>query len=224
MQETKLKAEKRTICGRKVKNLRKEGLIPANVYGKKTASVSISLKKEEFQKVFSDVGETGIVKLNIEGEKEKRLILIQNLQRDPLSGETLHVDLRQILLTEKISAKVPVALSGEAPAVQQKLGILIQTISEIEVEALPLDLPENFVVEVNKLANVGDQVLLKNLAFDRTKVKPSLEEETVLARIEPLAAEEKVEVPVAEKVPVEGEVPVEGAEPKTEEPKEDQEE
>ncbi|PIV00213.1 50S ribosomal protein L25 [Candidatus Shapirobacteria bacterium CG03_land_8_20_14_0_80_39_12] len=224
MQETKLKAEKRTICGRKVKNLRKEGLIPANVYGKKTASVSISLKKEEFQKVFSDVGETGIVKLNIEGEKEKRLILIQNLQRDPLSGETLHVDLRQILLTEKISAKVPVALSGEAPAVQQKLGILIQTISEIEVEALPLDLPENFVVEVNKLANVGDQVLLKNLAFDRTKVKPSLEEETVLARIEPLAAEEKVEVPVAEKVPVEGEVPVEGAEPKTEEPKEDQKE
>jgi len=224
MQENKLKAEKRTICGRKVKNLRKEGLIPANVYGKKTASVSISLKKEEFQKVFSDVGETGIVKLNIEGEKEKRLILIQNLQRDPLSGETLHVDLRQILLTEKISAKVPVALSGEAPAVQQKLGILIQTISEIEVEALPLDLPENFVVEVNKLANVGDQVLLKNLAFDRTKVKPSLEEETVLARIEPLAAEEKVEVPVAEKVPVEGEVPVEGAEPKTEEPKEDQKE
>jgi len=224
MQETKLKAEKRTICGRKVKNLRKEGLIPANVYGKKTASVSISLKKEEFQKVFSDVGETGIVKLNIEGEKEKRLILIQNLQRDPLSGETLHVDLRQILLTEKISAKVPVVLSGEAPAVQQKLGILIQTISEIEVEALPLDLPENFVVEVNKLANVGDQVLLKNLAFDRTKVKPSLEEETVLARIEPLAAEEKVEVPVAEKVPVEGEVPVEGAEPKTEEPKEDQKE
>jgi len=101
---------------------------------------------------------------------------------------------------------------------------LIQTISEIEVEALPLDLPENFVVEVNKLANVGDQVLLKNLAFDRTKVKPSLEEETVLARIEPLAAEEKVEVPVAEKVPVEGEVPVEGAEPKTEEPKEDQKE
>lgn len=213
MQEVKLKAFKRTVLGRKVKNLRQEGLVPANVYGKKTKSIAVSLKKDELSKVFSEVGETGIVKLTVDDEKEERPILIQNIQRDPLTGETIHIDLRQIILTEKITAKIPVELVGEAPAVQQKLGILIQTASEIEVEALPMDLPEHFIVEVNRLVNVGDQVTLKDLAFDRSKIKSLVEEETVLARIEPLAKEEKVEAPPVEKVPVEGVVPAEGEVP-----------
>ncbi len=213
MQEVKLKAEKREVLGRKVKNLRKEQLIPANVYGKNTKSVAVSLKKDEFKKVFSEAGETGIVKLTVGKEKEERPILIQNIQRDPLTEEPLHVDLRQIILTEKITAMVPVELSGEAPAVQQKLGILIQTVSEIEVEALPMDLPEHFMVDVSKLVKVGDEVTLKDLSFDRAKIKPLVEEDLVLARIEPLAEEEKVVVPAAEEVPAEGEaVPTEGAE------------
>jgi len=226
MPEVNLKAFKRTVLGRKVKNLRQEGLVPANVYGKKTKSIAVSLKKDEFSKVFSEVGETGIVKLTVDDDKEERPILIQNIQRDPLTGEAIHIDLRQIILTEKITAEIPVELVGEAPAVQQKLGILIQTASEIEVEALPMDLPEHFIVEVNRLLNVGDQVTLKDLVFDRRKIKPSVEEETVLARIEPLAKEEKVEAPPVEEVPVEEAVPAEGevpAAPGEEQPKTEEE-
>lgn len=222
MPEVKLKAFKRTVLGRKVKNLRREGLVPANVYGKKTKSIAVSLKKDELSKVFSEVGETGIVKLTVDDEKEERPILIQNIQKDPLTGEAIHIDLRQIILTEKITAKIPVELVGETPAVQQKLGILIQTASEIEVEALPMDLPEHFIVEVNRLLNVGDQVTLKDLTFNRSKIKTLVEEETVLARIEPLAKEEKVEAPPVEEVPVEGAVPAEGeipAAPSEEQPK-----
>lgn len=225
MPEVKLKALKRTVLGRKVKNLRREGLVPANVYGKKTKSVAVSLKKDELSKVFSEVGETGIVKLTVDDEKEERPILIQNIQRDPLTGEAIHIDLRQIILTEKITAKIPVELVGESPAVQQKLGILIQTASEIEVEALPMDLPEHFIVEVSRLVNVGDQVTLKDLAFDRGKIKSLVEEETVLVRIEPLAKEEKVEAPPAQEVPVEGVAPAEGevpAAPGGEQPKEEE--
>jgi len=226
MPEVNLKAFKRTVLGIKVKNLRQEGLVPANVYGKKTKSIAVSLKKDEFSKVFSEVGETGIVKLTVDDDKEERPILIQNIQRDPLTGEAIHIDLRQIILTEKITAEIPVELVGEAPAVQQKLGILIQTASEIEVEALPMDLPEHFIVEVNRLLNVGDQVTLKDLVFDRRKIKPSVEEETVLARIEPLAKEEKVEAPPVEEVPVEEAVPAEGevpAAPGEEQPKTEEE-
>jgi large subunit ribosomal protein L25 len=202
MAEIKLSAQKRTITGRKVKNLRQEGLVPANVFGKNTASVAITLKKDELTKVFGEAGETGIVKLAIADDKEERPTLIQNIQRDPLTGEPLHVDLRQIILTEKITAMIPVELTGESPAVAQKLGILIQTVNELEVEALPMDLPEHFVVDVSKLENVGDEVSVKDLAYDKSKVEILTEdEELALAKIEPLAEEEKVEV-VA---PVEGE-------------------
>lgn len=235
MKEIKLSAQKREITGRKVKQVRAKGLIPANVFGKKIKSLAVSLKKEDFEKVFKEAGETAVVKLLVEGEKEERPILIQNIQRDPLDESTLHVDLRQIILTEKIKAMVPVVISGEAPAVQQKLGILIQTVSEIEVEALPLDLPEHFLVDVTKLNNVGDQIALKDLDFDKKKVEPQIGGETVLARIEPLAAEEKVEAPVAAEavaegavLPAEGEAPAaEGGEapkPKVEEKKEEKKE
>lgn len=216
MQETKLKAQKREIVGRKVKRLRQEGLVPANIFGKNTQSLAVSLKKEDFLKVFNEAGETGVVRLMVEGEKEERPILIQNIQRDPLSEEPLHADLRQIILTEKVTAMIPIELSGEAPVVEQKLGILIQTVTELEAEALPMDLPEHFVVDVTRLANVGDDFTVKDLSYDKAKIKINAEEDLVLARIEPLAEEEKkVEVPPveevpAEAVPAEGEAPAEG--------------
>lgn len=230
MQDIKLPAQKRDILGKKIKNLRKQGLVPANVYGKKTESIALSIKREDFDKVFDEAGETGVVKLTIEGEKEERPILIQNVQIHPLSEEPLHADLRQIVLTEKVKAMIPVEVTGEAPAVEQRLGILIQTVSELEVEALPMDLPEHFVVDVSKLANVGDEVTIKDLSYDKSKVEVLIEDkEAVLAKIDPLAAEEKVEAPAAEEAegeekaeaPAEGgeEKPAEGGEEKKEEEK-----
>lgn len=204
MQEIKLKALKREVNGRKVKQLRSKGLIPANVYGKKIKSQSLSLEKEEFEKVYKRAGETEVVGLLIEGEKEERPILIQNLQVHPVTDEPLHVDLRQIILTEKITAQIPVEITGEAPAAQQKLGILIQTVSEIEVEALPMELPEKFIVDVSGLAKVEDEVKVKDLVVDRSKVKLAVEDDLVVAKIEPLAAEE-VAPPPAEEVAAEGE-------------------
>ena len=214
MQEIKLKALKREISGRKVKQLRNNGLIPANVFGKKIKSQALSLEKEEFEKVYKKAGETEVVGLMIEGEKEERPILIQNLQAHPVTDEPLHVDLRQIILTEKITAQIPVEITGEAPAAQQKLGILIQTISEIEVEALPMELPEKFVVDASGLTKVDDEVKVKDLVVDRNKVKLLVEEDLVVAKIEPLAAEE-VAPPPTEEAAAEGEVvakPEEGAE------------
>jgi len=211
MQEIKLRAQKREVTGRKVKKLRRQGLIPANVYGKKIKSVSLSLKRDEFEKVYKEAGATGVVKLLIEKEKEERPILIANLQTNPVTEEPLHVDLRQIVLTEKVAAKIPVELEGEAPAVVQKLGILIQTVSEIEVEALPMDLPEKFAVDISRLAKVGDEIKLKDAKIDKKKIEVKVEEDLILAKIEPLAKEEVAPPPPVEEV-VPGEVPVEGEE------------
>ena len=213
MAKLTLNAQKRETLGRKVKNLRKQGLLPANVYGKKIKSQALSLNQDEFEKVYQIAGETEVVDLKIEGEKETRPILIQNLQTHPVSGLPLHVDLRQIILTEKIMAKVPVEIVGESPAAEQKLGILIQTVSELEVEALPMDLPEKFVVDVSRLANVGDEIKVKDLAVDK-KVELKSEAELIVAKIEPLAAEEVTPPPQAEEAPAEGEAPVPAGEEK----------
>jgi large subunit ribosomal protein L25 len=214
MQEIKLNAKKRDVFGKKVKLLRKDGLVPANVYGKKTKSIGLVLEKGEFEKVFKEAGETSVVKLLIDGDKEDRPILFQNIQRSPTTEQPLHVDLRQIVLTEKVTAQIPVEIVGESPAVEQKLGILIQTVSEIEVEALPMDLPEKFVVDVAKLENVGNEATVKDLSFDKSKIEIHAEEEVVLAKIEPLAAEEVAppveEVAEGEEAAVEGEKPAEG--------------
>lgn len=221
MAETKLTAKKRELLGKKVKNLRLAGQIPANIYGKKIKSQALTLDKKEFEKVFSQAGETGIVKVTIEGEKEERPTIIQNRQKHPVSDETLHVDLRQIILTEKITANIPVEMQGTSPVASQKLGILIQNVSEIEVEALPLDLPEKFVVDVSKLINVGDQITVAELLIDRKKITVKVAEDLVVAKIEPLAAEEVVAPKPTEEVPAEGEVaPAEGGEVPTETPTE----
>lgn len=214
MSETKLKATKREITGRKVKILREQGLIPANVFGKKIKSQALTLGLKEFEKVFKEAGETGIVSLSIDEGKEDHPVMIQNLQKDPLSGSILHADLRQVILTEKVIANIPVEMSGEAPAAEQKLGILIQTLSEIEVEALPLDLPEKFVVDVSKLNNVGDEILIKDISFDKTKIELQADENAVVVKIEPLAEEEVTPPPTEE---VEGEVAEGEKTPETEE-------
>lgn len=227
MQEIKLKTKKREVIGRKVNNLRKEGLIPANIYGKKIKSCALAVEDKEFEKVFKLVGETGIVKLMIEGETEERPILIQNVQFSPLTDLPIHIDFRQLVLTEKITANIPVELVGEPLIVAEKAGILIQITSEIEIQALPTDLPEKFIVDVSKLEKVGDEIKVKEIAGEQDKkieVKTDLEQ--IVAKIDPLAAEEVA--PVAAEVPAEGEtaeVPAEGGEqPKeekasTEEPK-----
>jgi large subunit ribosomal protein L25 len=198
MSEIKLNAKKRDVVGRKVKNLRKEGLVPANVFGKKIKSQALVLNLKEFEKVFEEAGETGIVTLNIEGEKETHPIMVQNLQKDPLTEMVLHADLRQVILTEKVTANIPVEMSGEAPAAEQKLGILIQTLSEIEVEALPLDLPERFIVDVSKLVQVGDEILVKEINFDKSKIELKIDENLAVAKIEPLAEEEVTPPPAEE--------------------------
>ncbi|PJC28566.1 50S ribosomal protein L25 [Candidatus Shapirobacteria bacterium CG_4_9_14_0_2_um_filter_40_11] len=228
MSEIKLTAQKRTLVGKKVKKLRKEGLIPANIFGKKIKSQSLSLNKKEFEKVFAEAGETGIVNLTVEGGKESHPVMIQNLQKGPVTDEILHADLRQVILTEKVTADIPVEMTGEAPAAEQKLGILIQNISEIEVEALPLDLPEKFVVDVSGLNNVGDEILVKSIKVDKAKVELKIDESQVVIKIEPLAKEEVAPPPVE---PEEGEapegeaaLPAEGEEKSPEPPSEEKKE
>ncbi len=164
MKKYTLKATPRTLVGRKVKKLRKEGLIPATVYGKKIQSVSVSLSLDQFLALYKQAGETGLVELTVQGETKKtRPVLIHTVQVDPVTSDILHVEFHQVDLKEKVHASVPIEVVGVAPAVVNKIGVLITVLDEIEVEALPAELPEKVSVDVSVLTQVGQEIKVSDL-------------------------------------------------------------
>jgi len=208
MDKQTLNAEVRKVSGRKVKTLRVQGWLPANVYGKKIKSAAVQVDLKEFAKVFAQAGETGLVNLVIKnGKTQEKAVLISNVQLNPVSDALIHADFRQVDLTEKITAEVPVEIIGESPAEKQNLGTVVQYLDEIEVEALPTDLPEKFVIDVSKLAEVDQAVIAKDLSFDKKKVSLKIDPEEIVVKVEPPQKEEVVAPPPA----AEGEVPAEGA-------------
>lgn len=161
MKKPKLKAEERTVLGKKVKQLRREGYLPANVYGKGLNSHALQVKVADFEAVYKEAGETGLVDLTY-NEKTKP-VLIKNLQKNFTSNTLLHADFYQVNLKEKVKTTVPIVLTGEAKAVAEKVGLLLQNLSDVEIEALPDSLPEHIEVNVEHLAEVGDSVTVGDL-------------------------------------------------------------
>jgi len=224
MEQIPLSAQKRTVLGRKVKKMREEGLIPGHVFGHKVKTIHVQVKGSEFSKVFEKVGETGIVDLAVDGGK--RPVLIRNLQVHPVTDKPLHIDFYQVNLAEKVKVDVPLEIVGESPAVEKKIGLLLTPVSQIEVEALPADLPEKVEIDVSKLENVGDEIKVRDLAVDKTKVEILTDEDLVVVQIGELVTKEMEEVEaeieaeqaeaVVEAAPaVEGEAAEEGKETET---------
>lgn len=202
-----LKAVKRDTLGRKVARLRKEGVLPANIYGKKMESVAVQLPVVDFQKTFAEVGETGLLELQV--DKKTYPVLIHNVQRDSVTEQLLHADFHQVDLKEKITATVPVEFVGESPVEKSGEGIIVHQMNEVEVEALPADLPEKFTVDISGLLKVEDSIKVGELSIDKKKVEVKDDLERIVVSVAPPAKEEVVAPPV----PAEGEegaVPVEG--------------
>jgi len=208
-----LKAETRKVLGRKVKNLRKQGILPGNVYGKKIKSEAVQVSLKDFEKVYKEVGETGLLSLQV-GNSDKP-VLVHNVQTNPVTGDIIYVDFLQVDLKEKVTAEVPVELTGESPAEKQAIGTVVQQINEIEVEALPTDLPEKFEVSVEGLSEVDQAIFVKDLKVDKSKVEIKADPEAIVAKVEPPQKEEVIVPPVAPEgeAPAEGTTPAEGVTP-----------
>ena len=215
MNKTTLEAKVRKVTGRKVKILRKEGLIPANIYGKKIKSQAVQVKALDFKKAYKEAGETGLISLKVQAEKgkgEDRAVLVSGVQFNPLTDAVVHVDFRQVDLKEKVTAAVPVELMGESPAQKGGIGTVVQYIDEIEVEALPTDLPEKFEIDASGLAEVDQAVFVSDLKYNKAKVEVKNDPKEIIVKIEPPQKEEVVAAPVTEEVPAEGEATKEGEE------------
>ena len=130
-----LLADKRTITGRKVKSIRIDGNIPASIFGKEVKSQNLTINAKVFQKLFAEVGESGLVYLQISGEKAEIPVIFSEVTVHPITSAFQHVSMRQVSLTEKIKAPVKIEITGKSPAIADGLGVLVQQSDEIEIEA-----------------------------------------------------------------------------------------
>lgn len=204
MANIKLTANKRDLKGRKVKSLREEGVLPANIFGKKIDSQTIKLDYVEFMKTLEDAGETTLIDLEVDGKSNP--VLISEVQTDPVTDRPIHVDFLHVDLKEKVTAEVPVELIGESPAERQALGTVVQYLDELEVEALPAELPEKFEVTIDDLKDVDDTIFVKDVEVEKDKVEIQNDPDLILAKVEPPREEEEEAPALTEEELLDGEV------------------
>ncbi len=185
-----LKARTRDNLKKSVtKTLRKEGQVPAVLYGSKTENKNVSVDAVEFMKMMRKVGKNGLLSLEIEG-KNKHQVLVYDLQVDPIKDEYSHVDFFEVDMKSEIDANVPIRLSGNAPA-EKDGGIISQLLYELTVKCLPADIPEELVVDISKLT-IGDTVHVADIR-NNLPVEIVHEDEEVIITVQPPVAENSAE-------------------------------
>jgi large subunit ribosomal protein L25 len=205
-----LSVQKREKFGKAVKSLRREGLIPAELYGRGLKNFHLSISAKDFLKALKESGTSTVMNLILDGKKTP--VLIQDIGRNYLTGEVEHVDFYQVRMDEKIKTKVSLEFIGEAPAVKDKGGILNKAMSEIEVEALPADLPRHLELDLSSLDDIDKSIYVKDIKVP-AGVKVLVDADTVVATVTPPVAEE---VKVTEEVVDVSAVKVEGEEKRAE--------
>lgn len=154
-----LALDERTVHGKKVKNIRKDGLVPAVVYGPGIEPISVQVEGGILLKTYKQAGTHAPVHLSIGGKK--KIAMIKDVDFDPVRGEIRHVSFHAVKATDPVVAEVPVRLVGEGESEAEKNGLIVlQTLDKVEVKALPMDLPEAVEVDIRGLAEAGEKVTL----------------------------------------------------------------
>ncbi|GBD09920.1 General stress protein CTC [Candidatus Thermoflexus japonica] len=162
MAELVLSAKPRTVTGKRVKALRRQGWIPAVLYGRHIQPMAIQVEGKELQRVLAQArGGTRLITLHVDGQTH--LALIREVQREPIRREILHVDFQAVEMTEKIRVEVPVVFVGASPAVERGEGILVHGLTHVEIECLPKDLIEAITVDLSRLDRVDAAIHVRDL-------------------------------------------------------------
>lgn len=163
MDEIVLKANNREIIGKGVKSLRRKGILPAIIYGHNIDPKPISLDQHDTKRLLSSITSSSLITMDVEGEKITTLI--RDRQKDPLTGELLHLDFLSISMTEKLRTNVGLEFSGVSPAITELGGLLVTILEQLEVECFPADLPEQIVVDISGLTEIGDSLYVRDLVI-----------------------------------------------------------
>lgn len=158
-----LQAKKRSEIGKKIKHVRNQGFIPGILYGHNVQNVNLSVPFAQFRKIYQQAGESTLVDLKVDDAESPVKVIIQDVQRDPVKGEILHVDFHQVNMREKLHAHITLKFTGIAPALKNFDGVLVTGKSEIEVHCLPSDLVHEIEVDLSSLKQLNDAIHIKDL-------------------------------------------------------------
>jgi large subunit ribosomal protein L25 len=189
MEDIKLEAKTRTVIGKKVKVLRREGVLPAVLYGTGIEPVAIELDAHETTKILSRVSGSTLINLKI--EKENHTVILRDVQIDVVRRNIVHIDFLKVAMDALIRTEVPVGLVGEAPAVKELGGVLVTGVNEVEIEALPGDLPDRITVDIESLEEINSSISVKDIFFG-AGVTILTDPDEILVRIVPQAVEEEI--------------------------------
>ena len=185
-----LKAAKRSVSGKGVQALRKDGLMPAIVYGPKQEALPVEMNLREFTKVLEKAGESTVINLSVDGEGHN--VLIHEVDVDPVTSIPRHADFYAIVKGQKVKVDIELEFVGESLAVKQG-GNLVKALHELEVEADPMNLPHDLKVDISALAEINSHILAKDIALPAGVTLVTGGDEVVATVVE--AKEEEV-VPV----------------------------
>lgn len=181
MAEIVLRAQQRTLLGKKVGRLRREGLIPGNIFGAGLPSLAIQFDARSLREALIKAGTSTVVDVHLSTEGhddgKQHPVLIEKISIDPVSAKILHVDFHQVDLNRPTRAAVSVVLVGESPAVKNLGGVLIQSLDTLEVEALPRNLPHEIRIDIDRLVGIDDHVTVADLKLPEgvtTDVAPEI--------------------------------------------------
>jgi len=186
--------------GKKTSLLKNSGRIPAVVYGHKIKNVLLDVDYKEFQKVYGKAGVNSLIEIDIQGEKEKKIVLIHELQKDPISDKVIHIDFFETSSKEEVEVKIPLVFEGVSLAVKDLGGTLVKNISELAVRALPQNLPHEIKVSVDKLNTFEDRILVKDLMLPKDVKVSAKPDEIVVSVAQPSKVEEELAKEIEEKV------------------------
>jgi large subunit ribosomal protein L25 len=196
MEHIVLKAAKRDVVGTKAGALRRQGKLPAVLYGHRIETTPILLDAFEGSQVLPFLTSSSLVTIDLEGKQF--LAQVREKQRDFIKNRLLHVDFQIVSLTEKMHAKVGIVLTGTAPAVKNFSAVIHTGLTALEVECIPQDLPERIMVDISGLAELGDSVRVRDIVLsDKVKILADLEE-TIAVATAPRKEEITAEAPAAE--------------------------
>lgn len=193
-----LNAKIRKDFGKKTKSIRSQGKIPSVVYGSGEKNTNIEIDEKEFKKVFGVAGESSLIELLI--DKVKKPVLVHEIQKDPVSDKIIHIDFFQPSLKEEVEVKIPLVFEGVAPAEKDLGGTLMKNILEVEVKALPQNLPHEIRVSVDSLKTFQDHILVKDLVLSEGLKILKKPEEIVVSVLPPQKVEEELAEEIKENI------------------------
>jgi len=192
----------RTVLGKKVRAMRRQGITPANVFGHRLESQAVQIETPTLMQTLRSLERNAVLSLKVQGEKVARPVIIRDIKREPTTDRIQHVDFFQVSLVEKMRADVPILLTGKAPAVFDLSGILLQPLDAISVEALPTDIPPHIEIDISTLVDFDTSLHVRDLVFG-DNIHVLTDPDSVVASVSPprvIAEAAAVEAPEGEEV------------------------